>query len=98
MVIDFQSYIKAKEDEKKRAKRVISLLSRKDSISKLLHNIDSSLGVSILTKHANNMNQIVHEEHMLDKDLLKLVISAVQGYKDNLQSEIDKMDCGGHIS
>ncbi len=49
-VINFQEYVNAKEEEKRRLKRISSLMSRKEYMQKLAYSIKDSIGCSFITK------------------------------------------------
>ena len=94
-VINFQTYVAVKEEERKCIKKHSLLSLKRDTISTLLHSIDNSLGVSILTKHINVMNQLVNQENVVDKDLLKVIYDAIQNYSEDIQTEIKKIENAG---
>ena len=68
-IINFQQYVNAKEEEKKRIRRVSTLSNRCSNIDGILHSMSDSLGVSLVTKHFGELNQIVGKEHIIDDGL-----------------------------
>lgn len=75
-VINFQEYVNAKEEEKRRLKRISSLMSRKEYMQKLAYSIKDSIGCSFITKDMGEMNQVIGREHILDDDLRRMVMEA----------------------
>lgn len=91
-IINFQRYVNAKEEEQKRIKTVSALSNRCASIDGILHSMSDSLGVSFVTKHFGEMNQIVGKEHIIDDGLYDVVVKALSDYKKSLKDEIEKLN------
>lgn len=91
-IINFQQYVNTKEEEQKRIRRVSSLSNRCANIDGILHSISDSLGVSFVTKHFNELNQIVGKEHVIDKELYNVVVNAFSDYKKSIKDEIEKLN------
>lgn len=92
VIINFQAYVNAKDEEKRRIKRVSFLVSKRQNISGLLHTIDDCLGCSFVTKHIGELNQIVGKEHIIDNDLMNVIIAAIKSYDCDIKTEIDKLE------
>ena len=91
-IIDFQQYKNMKEEEKKRLKLVSTLSNRCDNIDDLLHSINDSIGVSFVTKHFGEMNQIVGREYLIDDALYDVVVNALSDYKKSLNDKIVELN------
>lgn len=91
-IINFQQYVNAKEEEQKRIRRVSSLSNRCASIDGILHSMSDSVGVSFVTKHFGEMNQIVGKEHIIDDGLYDVVVNALSDYKKSLRDEIEELN------
>ena len=91
-IIDFQRYVNAKEEEKKRIRRVSALSNRCASIDGILHSMGDSLGVSLVTKHFGELNQIVGKEHIIDDGLYDVIVNALSDYKKSLKDEIEALN------
>lgn len=91
-IINFQQYVNAKEEEQKRIRRVSALSNRCASIDGILHSMSDSLGVSFVTKHFGEMNQIVGKEHIIDDGLYDVVVKALSDYKKSLRDEIEELN------
>lgn len=91
-IINFQQYVNAKEEEKKRIRRVSTLSNRCASIDGILHSMSDSVGVSFVTKHFNEMNQIVGKEHIIDDGLYDVIVNALSDYKKSLKNEIEELN------
>lgn len=95
-IINFQQYTNAKEEEQKRIRRVSSLSNRCANIDGILHSMSDSLGVSLVTKHFNELNQIIGKEHVIDKELNSVVVNTLSDYKKSLKDKIEKLNkCDG---
>lgn len=95
-IINFQQYVNAKEEEQKRIRRVSSLSNRCANIDGILHSMSDSLGVSLVTKYFNELNQIVGKEHVIDKELNSVVVNTLSDYKKSLKDKIEKLNkCDG---
>lgn len=91
-IINFQQYVNAKEKEKKRIRRVSALSNRCASIDGILHSISDSIGVSFVTKHFVELNQIVGKEQIIDDGLYDVIVNALSDYKKSLRDEIEKLN------
>ena len=91
-IINFQQYVNAKEEEKKRIRRVSALSNRCSSIDGILHSMSDSLGVSFVTKHFGELNQIVGKEHIIDDGLYDVIVNALSDYKKSLKDEIEALN------
>lgn len=91
-IINFQQYVNAKEEEQKRIRRVSALSNRCTSIDGILHSISDSLGVSLVTKHFGELNQIVGKEHIIDDGLYDVIVNALSDYKKSLKDEIEMLN------
>ena len=91
-IINFQNYVNAKEKEKRRIKRVYALSNRCANIDGILHSMSDNLGVSIVTKHFGEMNQIVGKEHIIDDGLYDVIVNALSDYKKSLKDEIEELN------
>ena len=91
-IINFQQYKNMKEEEKKRLKLVSALSNRCSNIDGLLHSINDSIGVSFVTKHFGEMNQIVGKEHLIDDALYDVIVNALSDYKKSLNDEIVELN------
>ena len=91
-IINFQQYVNAKEEEKKRIRRVSILSNRCASIDGILHSMGDSVGVSFVTKHFGELNQIVGKEHIIDDGLYDVIVNALSDYKKSLKDEIEKLN------
>ena len=91
-IINFQRYVNAKEEEKKRIKIVSSLSHRCASIDGILYSMSDSLGVSFVTKHFGEMNQIIGREHIIDDGLYDVIVNALSDYKKCLRDEIEVLN------
>ena len=91
-IINFQQYVNAKEEEKKRIRRVSTLSNRCASIDGILHSMSDSLGVSLVTKHFGELNQIVGKEHIIDDGLYDVIVNALSDYKKSLKDEIEALN------
>ncbi len=91
-IINFQQYKNMKEEEKKRLKLVSALSNRCSNIDGLLHSMNDSIGVSFVTKHFGDMNQIVGKEHLIDDALYDVIVNALSDYKKSLNDEIVELN------
>ena len=91
-IINFQQYVNAKEEEQKRIRRVSALSNRCASIDGILHSMSDSLGVSLVTKHFGELNQIVGKEHIIDDGLYDMIVNALSDYKKSLKDEIEALN------
>lgn len=91
-IINFQQYVNAKEEEKKRIRRVSALSNRCASIDGILHSMSGSIGVSLVTKHFGELNQIVGKEHIIDDGLYDVIVNALSNYKKSLTDEIKALN------
>ena len=91
-IINFQQYVNAKEEEQKRIRRVSALSNRCTIIDGILHSISDSLGVSLVTKHFGELNQIVGKEHIIDDGLYDVIVNALSDYKKSLRDEIEELN------
>lgn len=91
-IINFQQYVNAKEEEKKRIRRVSALSNRCSSIDGILHSMSDSVGVSFITKHFGELNQIVGKEHIIDDGLYDVIVNALSDYKKSLKDKIEALN------
>ena len=91
-IINFQQYVNTKEEEQKRIRRVSALSNRCSSIDGILHSMSDSVGVSFVTKHFGELNQIVGKEHIIDDGLYDVIVNALSDYKKSLKDEIEVLD------
>ena len=96
-IINFQNYVNVKEEEKRRIKRVSALSNRCTNIDGILHSMSDGVGVSFLTKHFGEMNQIVGKEHIIDDGLYDVIVNALSDYKKSLKDEIEKLNNSGEV-
>lgn len=96
-IINFQQYVNAKEEDKKRIRRFSALSNRCASIDGILHSMSNSLGVSLVTKHFGELNQIVGKEHIIDDGLYDVIVNALSDYKKSLKDEIEKLNNSGEV-
>lgn len=94
-IINFQKYISSKEEEKERIKRVSVLSTRSKNIEGLLHDIDSSIGCSLTTRHFGEMNQIVAKDNIIDHDMLNVILNSLNNYYNAICERINELNgCG----
>lgn len=91
-IIDFVAYKNMKEEEQRRVRMVSVLSNRRATVDGLLHSMNDSIGISFLTKHFGEMNQVVGKEHIIDKDLLTVIVNALSDYKKSLSDEITELN------
>lgn len=91
-IINFQQYVNAKEEEQKRIRRVSALSNRCASIDGILHSMSDSVGVSLVTKHFGELNQIVGKEHIIDDGLYDVIVNALSDYKKSLKDKIEALN------
>lgn len=91
VIINFQTYVNAKTEEKQRIKKILMLSSKRDSILGLLHNMNNCIGVSFVTKHLGELNQIIGKENVIENDLLDVIISSIKKYEEDIQNEISDL-------
>lgn len=91
-IIDFKQYKNMKDEEKEKFKITSALLDKCTNIDVLLHSLCDSVGVSLVTKHFGERNQIVDKEHFLDEDLCNVIGDALFDYKRALNNEIAKLN------
>ncbi len=96
-IINFQQYVNAKEEEQKRIRRVSALSNRCVSIDGILHSMSDSVGVSFVTKHFGELNQIVGKEHIIDDGLYDVIVNALSDYKKCLRDEIEKFNSSDEV-
>ena len=96
-IINFQNYVNVKEEEKRRIKRVSALSNRCANIDGILHSMSDSIGVSFVTKHFGEMNQIVGKEHIIDDGLYDVIVNALSDYKKSLGDEIEKLNSSDEV-
>lgn len=87
-IINFQAYVNAKDEEKKRIKRISMLSTKRDFIVGVLHNINNSIEVSLMTKHFGELNQIVTKHNIIGYDLMEVIIATIEQYDAEIQREI----------
>ena len=54
--------------------------------------MSDSLGVSLVTKHFGELNQIVGKEHIIDDGLYDVIVNALSNYKKSLTDEIKALN------
>ena len=54
--------------------------------------MSDSLGVSFVTKHFGELNQIVGKEHIIDDGLYDVIVNALSDYKKSLKDEIEALN------
>ena len=54
--------------------------------------MSDSLGVSLVTKHFGELNQIVGKEHIIDDGLYDVIVNALSDYKKSLKDEIEALN------
>lgn len=91
-IINFQQYKNMKDEEKQRLKLISTLSDKCTNIDILLHSLCDSIGISFVTKHFQEGNQIVSKEHYLDDDLCNIIGDALFDYKKSLTDEIIKLN------
>ena len=91
-IINFQNYVNAKEEEKRRIRGVYALSNQCANIDGILHSMSDSLGVSFVTKHFNEINQIVGKEYIIDDGLYDVIVNALSDYKKSLKDEIEELN------
>lgn len=87
-IINFQEYVDAENQERKRIKKLSTLTAKKDAMLELLCTIDDCVGASLLTKQVNEFNQVAVKENIIDGGLLDIFASSVQQYIDDIDYEI----------
>ena len=95
-IIIFQAYVNAKDEEKKRIKKISMLSSKRDSLLRLLNSINNSIEISMVKKCFGELNQIVGKENIIDNDLQRVIITAIEQYKEGIQhkiSELENINC-----
>lgn len=99
-IINFQNWVNMKQEERDRLKKISVLSNMSALVDGIIHNIYDSVGVSIVTKYFNEVNQLVGREHALDSEILNAIVEALITYKDSLCEkieELNKMHLGVHI-
>lgn len=91
-VINYQKYVNAKEEEKKRIKQISTLSTKSKNIEGLLHNIDNCVGCSFVTKHFGEMNQIIGKENIIDPATLDVIISSLKAYNAKIHEQIKELN------
>lgn len=91
-IINFQAYVNAKDEEKKMIKQISMLSTKRDCALELLHNINNSIGISLVTKNFSELNQVIARENNIGKDLLNIIVAAIEQYKEDIQHEIDDLE------
>lgn len=91
-IINFQAYVNAESEEKLRIKKVSMLSSKREYISGLLHSIENCIGVSLVTKHFGEADQIVGRESVIESGLLEAVVSSIRKYEEDIQNEIKELE------
>lgn len=91
-IINFQKYISSKEEEKERIKRVSALSTRSKNIESLLHDIDSSIGCSLTTRHFGEMNQIIAKDNIIDPDTLSVIFNSLNNYYNAICEQIKELN------
>lgn len=74
--------------KKKRIKQVSVLFAKSKNIEGVLHSISNSVGCSFVTKHFNELNQIVGKENVIDDELLNVIINFLNDYNININERI----------
>ena len=54
--------------------------------------MSDSIGVSFVTKHFGELNQIVGKEHIIDDGLYNVIVNALSDYKKSLKDEIEALN------
>lgn len=54
--------------------------------------MSDSLGVSLVTKHFGELNQIVGKEHIIDDGLYDVIVNALSDYKKSLKDKIETLN------
>ena len=54
--------------------------------------MSDSVGVSFITKHFGELNQIVGKEHIIDDGLYDVIVNALSDYKKSLRDEIEELN------
>ena len=91
-IIHFQEYVYSKEEEKKRIKKISALSMRSKNIKSILHNIGSSIGCSLITKHFGEMNQIVGKDNIIDSDMQDVITDALESYDKEIHKQINELN------
>lgn len=91
-IINFQKYISSKEEEKERIKRVSVLSTKSKNIEGLLHDINSSIGCSLTTRHFGEMNQIVAKDNIIDPDMLNVIFDSLNNYYNAICEQIKELN------
>lgn len=91
-IIKFQEYVNAKDEEKKRIKQISILSTKSKNIKGLLHNIDTSVGCSFVTRHFGEMNQIVGKESIIDPATLDVIIVSLKDYYNKICEQIKELN------
>ncbi|MCR2051051.1 hypothetical protein NSB25_27935 [Acetatifactor muris] len=91
-IINFQAYVNANDKEKKRIKKILMLSTKKDYILGLLHNLNNSIEISLITKNFTELNQVISRENTIGNDLLDIIIAAIEQYGEDIQHEIVNLE------
>ena len=91
VIINFQQYVNAKDEEKRRIKQVSLLSTKSKNIEGLLHNISNSVGCSLVTRHFGEMNQIVGKENIIDSVMLDVIINSLKDYNNKICEQINEL-------
>ena len=97
-VINFQRYVNAKEDEKRRIKTISVLNNRLSAINAILNSIDDCIGVSLVTKYFGESNEIVGKEHIIDNSMCQIIVSSILDYKETIKNTIEELYKEGELS
>ena len=54
--------------------------------------MSDSVGVSFVTKHFGELNQIVGKEHIIDDGLYDVIVNTLSDYKKSLKDEIEVLN------
>ena len=54
--------------------------------------MSDSVGVSFITKHFGELNQIVGKEHIIDDGLYDVIVNALSDYKKSLKDKIEALN------
>ncbi len=91
-IINFQDYVNSREEEKNRIRKLSALSTRSQNVKGLLHNIDDIIECLFVTKHFNELNQIIGKQNNLDGYMMKVVIDALKAYDAQLCGKIDELN------
>ena len=93
LIINFQEFVNSIEKEKIRIKEISMLLTKSQNVRGLLHNISNGVGSpSVITRHINEVNQIVAKENILDDSMKKVLAGLLSDYDRQICEKIAELN------